>query len=892
MIEAVILHRYITGLLYLLFFVSGAAALMYEVTWVRLLTPVFGTSHLAVTTVIGVFMAGLALGSVIIGRALKTVTTPLRLYGLLELGIAASALAGAGMMHCYPALYVPLAHLGETSNIYLTILRISFAVLALIVPTSLMGGTLPTLAALVTQGGRQIGMKISLLYGINTIGAVVGAGATGFLLLPRLHVSGTLALAIVLNAVIGAVCLLLQKTLLHQTVDVWPEESAEEEAILCSDEDHGADMKRPLQLVFWGAGVSGFCALGYEVLWTRMLSMVLGASVYGFTLILVAFLAGLGLGGCAWGIVRRKSLFANADGDRSTRNLVITFAVLLMFIGVSAFLVTATMAKLPGYTIQLQKFFLGKDIDLFLGRSWASAIVSFSYLFPPAMLLGVAFPLAAELHARGKRSVGTAVGEILAVNTCGAIAGAIVSGYALLYLVGLERSLQLLALINLGFGAVICAAVAGGKKRILGAATIIVAILAVAAAYPNAFRFWNQAYLAIYRSGEFGAFSSSERAERVVQRTAVLYYGEGTEATVSSIFAGGVQTFLINGRPEASTSPGDMQNQYALGHLPMLLARKTESVFVLGVGSGMTLGSILTHPGVERVTVAELEPNVVGVAKTFRRYNHNALASPKVRLVFNDGRNYLLSTRDRFDVITADPVHPWLSGASYLYTSEYYQLAAERLNPGGVMCQWLPFYELQERDLQSVVRTFRQHFRHAMAWLTHNDVILIGSNSPIVISEAEMARRMSVPEVASDLGEVMMGTPGDLFSFFLMGDRGMEAFGRNGIINSDDNLFLEFSAPRSISDNSLMRDNLTALSRFRESIVPYLDRTDAAGGERDRRWGWLLDAGQQVDLAHSHFLGRSQEFMTDIQRLDRMFPAHGRWKFMRREYSRITGNQL
>jgi spermidine synthase len=882
--------------IYLLFFLSGAAALVYEVAWVRSLQLLFGTSHLAVTAVLSVFMAGLALGSYLIGKRVDALRRPLRLYGLLEIGIGVFAAVFLLLTKLYPYLYVPLARVAEDNILYLSFLRVVFAVVAMIVPTTLMGGTLPVLARFVSTRSRSIGGRISFLYGFNTLGAVVGTMAAGFLLLPTYSVNVSMAIAIAMNAFIGLVSILLHKRVALPGADEGRSVPAADPAPVTGEKESGkeeaGESLLPLKLVLWGIGISGFCALGYEVLWTRILSMVVGASVYGFTVMLVAFLTGIALGSKAFGFFLEKAPGACRGPERS----MILFGIVQVVIGLTALIVTYFIRDLPSHSIRIQNYLLGTGIGEFEVRQGTNFAVAFSHMFVPAFFMGFAFPLAGKIHAESGKSAGGAIGEVLAYNTVGAILGAAASGFALIYFFGIERSLQMLTIVNVGAGILI----AIGARRntmmkwlIAGATAVGIVILA---AFPGLWRIWDLKYFAIYRNNTREAFSTSFNMKDAMENTDVLFYAEGVQATVSSIkVKGGYQAFITNGRIEASSHKEGIQCQYTLGHLPMLLNKSPKKVFVLGTGSGMTLGATSVHPGVEEIVLAEIEPKVLGVARTFSRYNHGVIDNPKLRIVFNDGRNFLLTTKERFDVITADPIHPWFSGAGYLYTTEYFRLASERLNPGGVICQWLPIYELSVDDLKSVVRTFSENFRYTLLWLTRNDAELVGSNDPIVIDEQELEKRISAPGVIEDLRSVNMGSADEFLSYFVMGTDGMKNFGAGGVINTDDNLHLEFSAPLSM-DVPTQGKNAEALYRFRESLLPYLspDLSPAQGGA-DRnaqaaKWDRYLQAGRAYARAHVLFLrgGHSTpEFQGIVKELDRRYPAYAPAAFLKREVQEL-----
>ncbi len=894
------MRRFIPGLIYIVFFLSGAAALIYEVLWVRYLSLVFGGSHLAVTTVLAVFMSGLALGSYKIGKTASDHKKLLRLYGFLELGIAASAIVFAALMRFYPIIYIPLARIAVDSTFYLSVLRITFAAIALIVPTTLMGGTLPVLSSFVTGGIQGLGSRLSFLYGLNTIGAVAGAASAGFLLLPRYSVSTTLAIAVLINVLIGIVSIVLQEEVHEGPVEaVFGGETLPVDEMPPGIATEKPENVFPLKLVLWGIGVSGFCALGYEVLWTRILSIVIGASIYGFTLLLIAFLAGIGLGSTAYGLFFKMLEARRSGAENHPMRSVIGFGLVQVIIGISALLVTLHIRDLPTHAIALYDFIhsLNFKIGQFKTSQLANFIQAFSFMFVPALFMGVAFPLAGNIHGRYKKLVGPAVGEILSYNTVGAILGSAISGFALIYLLGIQHSLQVIILINIGFGLLVIASVKGKKTLNWGISSAVVIAILLLVFNPSIWKLWDNKFFAIYQSNHPEMYSTPDKARKAQENTDILYYGEGVQATVSSIQSGEAQFFITNGRVEASNSNEGMQCQYTLGHLPMLLNKNPKKVFVLGTGSGMTLGATSVHPTVEQITLAEIEPQVLGVARTFGIYNHYVLNNPKLRIVFNDGRNFLMTTKDKFDVITADPIHPWFSGTGYLYSTEYFKLAAEHLNPGGIICQWLPIYELSAENLKSVVKTLGENFRYIMVWLTYDDAELIGSNSPIVIDEKDLERRIKVPEVLQDLQRVKMGSAEDFLSYFVMGTEGARAYSSGGRVNTDDNLYLEFSAPHSIGKSYLMGTNVYDLVRHRESIVPYLLTSDdiAERNEQKKRWEKNLKAAVLHDEAHVlRLAGRhdTPEYERLARELDSQYPAYAPWRYLKDETSSARGGTL
>jgi len=649
----------------------------------------------------------------------------------------------------------------------------------------------------------------------------------------------------------------------------------------------------PLKLVLWGIGVSGFCALGYEVLWSRILTIAVGASVYSFTTMLVAFLTGIALGSEVYGLLPKLFKMREGQAERS----ILGFGIVQVIIGATALLVTFYIREIPVNSVRLQNFFLGLGIKSFSLRTWSNFALAFLYMVVPAFFMGVAFPLAGKVYAEYKNRVGSAVGEVLAYNTIGAILGAAISGFVMIYFFGIERSLQMLTILNIGFGLLIFVSARNIKILNGGVSLLTITVLVFLALNQSALRIWDMKYFAIFRSNQPEAFRTPEMVREAIENTDVLYYGEGTESIVSSIkIKGGEQSFITNGRVEASSHLQAIQCQLALGHLPMLLNKSPKKVLVVGMGSGMTLGATSIHPGVEEVTLVEIEPKVIGIAKTFEKYNHNVLNNPKLKIIFNDGRNYLLTTKKIFDVITADPIHPWFRGAGYLYTTEYFKLASEHLNPGGVICQWLPIYEMTPEDLKSVVKTFREHFKYTLLWLTHYDAEIVGSHSPFLIDEGELEQRIAEPRISNDLKQVMMGSATDFLSYFVLGTEGMKQFSQGGILNTDNNLYLEFSAPFSIANPSVMEANVHALIKHRESILPYLvpEKDKKARAAQEQKWAAVHEAGGIGGPALALFLGGKTdtlEFKNDLGELDKKFPGYAPARFLENEYQTLlAGN--
>lgn len=869
--------------IYLLFFLSGLSALVYQVLWVRSFSLIFGGSHMAVTTVLAVFMAGLALGGYL-GRHIDRSPRPLRIYGRLEIGIGVAAILLLWLLRMYPEIYVAFAHLANNQFAILSLGRIVFSVTALLVPTTLMGLTLPALAGFATRQNGDLGKQLSLLYGINTFGAVAGALAAGFFLLRHLTVTTTYALAIAISLLVGLIALTIDNRLAGKPVLRKTAAAGETTPDPVPVEDCDTEKPVPVRMILIGIGISGFCALGYEILWTRVLSIVVGTTVYSYTLMLVAFLIGIASGGASYQVLLQLSGQVRYHIGR----LVLRFGLIQIVIGLLALLVSFALRDLPNQALNIETWleqWFGSSTEM---RQTTNFVLALLYMLVPAFFMGLAFPLAGDIVSRSRRKAGKTVGETLTYNTVGAILGALVSGLVLIYLFGIERSLQYLSLVNLGLGLTLCASLLKFRPARWSVAPLVAVLMVLLFANPDLLRIWDQKYYAIFNHNARQAFATDESLADLFAVADVLYYVEGVTSTISVVkIKGANQGLNVNGRTVASNDRKDQQCQYTLGHLPMLLHKNPRKVWVLGMGTGMTAGATVVHPEVESVTVAELEKQVLPAARTFAAYNHNFLDNPKVKVIFNDGRNFLLTTEERYDVITADPIHPWSQGAAYLYTDEYYRLAASRLRSGGLMCQWLPIYELAPLDLKTVVKTFANNFRYVYVWLSDYDAELVGSNEPIEINIDTLQKRIDAsPEVLSDLQRINMGSAAQFLSYCIMGPMSSRSYGKEALLNTDDNLYLEFSAPDSKGKSELIAANIASLSGQREDISPYITGISlpAALGTVPTDF---RRAAELYDKAHYlHYRGEDYqpEYAHLINTMEKQFAWYAPGAFLSNEY--------
>ncbi len=776
------------ALVLFLFFISGALGLIYEVVWLRVLILVFGSTHFAVSTVLTAFMAGLAIGAYMLGRQIDRRWNPLVVYGVFEIAIGLYALA-------IPAIFSLLEPVGrwlwrEFSPEFYTfsVLRFVFVGAVLVVPTSLMGGTLPALSRFVTRRRERIGLSVGSLYGVNTFGAVAGTACTGFLLVPRLGVARTIAVAAALNVVVGMVALgLAWRRRSGERVEGTRAERAKEAAAAGAPRLPGQ-----VKLLLGVFALSGFLAMVYEIAWTRVLVLIIGSSVYAFTIMLTTFLVGLAVGavGMSW-------LADRVGARRGTEGV----AAIMAATGVTAFATLTLFQELPyWFTVAFNRIDLadptGTGRTLLFGVEFGLAAL---VMLPPTLFLGGMFPLVVRVCGQTLELVGRSVGTAYASNTVGTIFGSALGGFVVVPLLGIQGSVVAAAMVNLVLAAAVLVARPGGagRWRAVVAAGCVAAAAGVWFVRPS----WNVLLMnsGLYQYAPAVKELSREelRQEGTLGRDEILFYEEGVTATVlvARNKESGDLSLSVDGKVDAS-SHGDLGTQLLSGHLPMLFARDPKDVLVIGYASGITVGAVTRYP-IESLTAVEIEAAVIEASKAFSEHNHDPLSDPRVEIVTADGRNFLLATGERYDVITSEPSQPWRTIAANLFTKEYYEAARRRLKPGGVFCAWLQLYSLPPDLLRTMVRTFASVYPHVSVFMpiSFYDLLLLGSEEPLAADLERIRLRLARKEVRDDLARLELGSAMDLLTYHLLDDAGARAFAGEGRFNTDDNAVVEFQAP-------------------------------------------------------------------------------------------------
>lgn len=781
------------------FILSGATGLIYEVLWMRMLGLVFGATTLAVSTVLAAFMGGLALGSAVAGRVGGKVARPVRAYGLLEIGIALYALTVPILFALVDNVYAILWQQFHPSFFVFSLLRFLLSCLMLLVPTTLMGATLPLLSAALIHRQGQSSTSVTKLYTRNLVGAIGGCIAAGFFLLPLLGVRSTIYVASLINMIIGLLAIVSDRRSASEAVtDNSPGPVPQERANEATS--HTTDEAGPLEIGgtrFWlfCAFVSGFVTISTQVAWTRMLTMIIGSSTYAFSIAVALFLLGLSTG--AYVIARR-----NLGGKlRSTLFKVEILTALSLVFSL------AMVNRIPAFLITAG---LQLKIDTWAGLLALQLISVALLILLPAFLMGTVMPLVLVWAGASSdsESVGL-VGRSYAVNTVGAIVGAFSAGFVLIPKVSTRFTVL--------FAASLCLIVAGltyqpginvadrALRRSLaaGATVLLIVLVFLVAPRINVGRLSVGAYDSLVRviAKSRGSVADNASKQTGPEEHLVLMYEEGATSTVSVRKDWNVTSMAINGRTNSSDLE-DMPTQVMLGQLPILLAPSIKNGLIVGFASGVSAGAMLQSP-IESVECVELEPATLRGSRYFEHVNNLPLSDPRLRVIIDDARTYLRVTPTRYDMIVSEPSHPWVPGVANLFTAEFFELGRDRLTTQGVFVQWLQIYQLSTDSLRSVLATFQTVFPHVLIFRVEGatkgkDLLLVGSKTQIPIDQsmARLRERISDSRVATELARVNIKSDADIREWYVCDETQLRPAVAGAVINTDDNMHIETTVPR------------------------------------------------------------------------------------------------
>ncbi len=764
--------RWTVPILAVAFLLSGAAGLIHEVVWARLMGHVFGATSLAISTVLAAYMGGLALGSYWIGRRTARLKNRPRAYALMEIGIGAFALLIPLLLGAVEPLYGWLWRTFHFSFAVFTLLRFLVAGGLLLGPTFLMGATLPVLAdylaGLLPPKGRPLAPQ--WLYTVNLVGAAFGVAAGGFALMPGLGVWGAIFAGAALNIGVGLIVLALART-----PDAARERPPTHETPPAARAS-APPRRRIGMLLLAAAFVSGFTSFATQVAWTRVLVLVVGSTTYAFSTVLLAYLAALAAGS-AWAS-RRGERVKEVGPDLAVAHMLMALGVLGAIQSVNA---------LPTW---YPRIVLAWRPESLAGIVAMNSTVVFGILILPVLFAGAILPLAmVGILKEGARGTGEEIGSIYAINTVGAILGAILGGFVLIPTIGSENTLLCMALTAAVLGVLF--AFSGTRRPWLVNSSLAGAGLVLAGSIFSP-QWRHQALNAgLFETGRVEEGRTADRGDKV------LFHREGATATVMVMQSPRGGTHLrINGRTNASDGSNDMSTQVLVAQIPLLLAPRGDEVFIIGVGSGVTMGSALQSPA-RRVTTVEMESAVVDASRFFLHVNHDPLNDPRLVLHRDDARHILLASRDTYDVIISEPSHPWVAGVANLFTRDFFETAARRLKDDGLFAQWLQTYQISYDSFRVLLATFQSVYPEVLIFRSRGtDCILVGSRRPLKIDLAEMDRRWADPAVAAENARVGIDRPEDLLAALYTGPEDVRAIVSGAPINTDDNMYVEFHAPR------------------------------------------------------------------------------------------------
>lgn len=782
------------------FFLSGATGLIYELLWVRLLYQAFGSTIQSVTTVVAAYMGGLGLGAWLLGRYADRHQKPAALYGWLEIAIGLFGIVSPLVLALAHGAYIATAGALELGGVASLTLRFFLAALVLLIPTTLMGGTLPALTrAFMGVERDRLKSSLSRLYSLNTLGAVVGTALAGFFLIEHLGIRVSLWGTAAINLLLGVAALALAR---RSEPSISPSTGTG---------PRFPDAVRNVALVL--LAVTAFASLLDEIAWTRVLVMLVGASTYAFSLVLLVFLLGIGLGSAL--VARRGAARPGTLADA---------AVAQGITGAGAALLLVFFSALPLY---ITAVFQHATFDattrlLLLGLAVGAAVLI------PTIGMGLSFPILTDLAAPRDAARGADVGRAYALNTLGSIAGAVLTGFVFVVALGSKTTLRLGLVIN-GVAALLLAVLAARgvregsaehrslQRRVLIAGVLASVALGVAIGAPG----WSTRLIdlapTIYARQPMDA--ATRRAFFAHRGQRQLAFREGWNATVSVWEGLNGRTLRVNGKVDASDGP-DMNTQIMLGLAPAAARPDAASALVIGFGSGVTTRVLADVPGMERVRVVEIEPAVLAMRDWFRAVNDSVLERKTVAAVVEDARSALQLRPDRFDLIVSEPSNPWVAGVATLYTPEFFRIVRSRLTEGGVFGQWVQLYQLPLPVVAGVVRNIRSVFPHVEVWFSSTlDLIVLASERPLHYERAWLERLVAPTTGVGALSWEWLGidSAGDHFGRRLLGEAGAARLAaRATLVHRDDHPQLEFVAARRFLDqewDAHVFDSLVSLGR-------------------------------------------------------------------------------
>ncbi len=773
-----------------IFVLSGAAGLMYEIVWSRYLHHVFGISIYAVAVVVAVYMAGLALGSAVLGKRADRMQNPLRFYALLEFSVAIYALLVPWLLKLVEATYIFFGRQTGINSLTSILIRLLGAMAVLLIPTFLMGGTLPFMVRACVRDRNRLGEGTGILYAMNTLGAMIGCFITGFVLIRWIGLWRSSMVAVVFNLLAAGVTWYLS----GKYASPPPVKKSEQKA----GRTPFTGMER---LVLWAYGFSGLAALTYEVLWIRALKHIFGTTTYAFTTVLTAFLTGIGLG----------SLFLARYADDSKDPLK-SFGVIQILIGISALFCVPLIRHINTLSMVFLKVFHNTS---WWGTQMSEFFIVLTIMLVPTLLMGATLPVVMRIFAGKSDEPGSRVGTAYAFNTVGAIIGSLGAGFVMIPLFGIRYSLSLMVYINILTGCTVLFFHPSRSRvlRMTGVAILVGTIPLVTIMADQRPMVMSKD---LFRFGAFKMLFSSEKAD------GTLAVVENTQSPT-----GAIRGLFVDGNMTAANEYQDMQIHDLLSHLGLILHPDPHNALIVGFGLGVTPFGATQYDNV-KVDCVELMREETQTAPYFAKDNHNVLKSGKLHLIIGDGRDYIKVATKKYDMISFNAVHPVISPA--LYTVEFYKSCRRILSNDGIIIGWITSSSMNEKEYKGLIKSFIEVFPHTSLWYVNpSHMILMGMPKPLKIDMKQFMERISLPKVKKHLAEHFLDQPCVFLNYFVADEDALREYVADAVPVTDDNLLVEFTRNLGLEFNP---DVFHSILRLKSPVAPYL--TDFEGAHLDK----------------------------------------------------------
>lgn len=793
---------------------SGTAGLIYEIIWSELLVNLLGSSTIAITVILTAFMGGLAIGSWTIGKCADNWDDRkiAILYVFIEISIGIYAYLLPSIMDNLEGFYILIYNYLNPNTFFSILIKFLLGVFVLIIPTFLMGTTLPLISRYLSRNWKHYTKNVSLLYGLNTFGAILGTLLAGFYLLENYGISGASTFSAFINFLVAISFFIFWKFL-----PVLPTRTNNIEKIKNKNKKNKKLEANDFSLiVLTSYTISGSAAMFYQISWTRSLSLILGTSTYAFTVILATFLLGISLGSFLYRFIPSKF----------SKTLI--YLIVQMIIVLSVLISSIYFDKLPLYYLYIREMFFDNWSDLNYIRFFLAAII----IIIPTLGMGILFPIVCDLISDEKNKMSNIVGKTYALNSIGAMIGSISAGIFVIPLIGLQYTIYTGVFLNVLAAIIVLLQSNYFTKNVKVIGTILafctyslfifntekwspkIMSSGVSTYADNYFRVSNK-YKELSKddTNEKMKLSDSEIWKTVMLSYELLYYKDGLVDSVAVMKnSKGVISLLVNGKVDASArGEKDIITQIMIGQLPLLLHKDPKDVFLVGYASGITAGSILTHP-INRLDAAEISPLIVEASKYFNDYNNNPLADSRLNLKIADAKHNLMVSNKKYDVIVSQPSNPWIKGQSSLFSYEWYNIVKKHLKDDGLFMQWLPAYHISEHNLKIIINTLNKVFPNITLWTSTSpgDLILLASkNDNFTASYLKVMEKSNYPKVKEQLERIGLYSDSILRNLFLRGDSQIDFYLRENInkkleINTDDLLITEFTAPKDMVNNNLV----------------------------------------------------------------------------------------